>query len=132
MLGSIGYFEQAMTAGRVFISLAAMIFGKYTPIGSFGAGLLLDFLNHWRPICLFSISGQGWLLLMLPYVITMVVLAGGVGAPRTSSAVCLTKRNHYKNLAGKNHRPFYYFRDISAKLFNRITIASTFSAGTSS
>ena len=61
VLGSIGYFEQAMLAG-VYQSGAMIL--ENTPIGSFGADCFSDFLNHWRPICLFSISVKAELLLI--------------------------------------------------------------------
>jgi ABC-type uncharacterized transport system permease subunit len=86
-LGSVGRFEQTMTAGRGFISLAAMIFGKWTPIGSFGAGLLFGFaesLSTNLSILRFSIPGE--ILLMLPYVLTMIVLAGVVGRSQGPAA----------------------------------------------
>lgn len=87
VLGSIGYFEQAMTAGRGFISLAAMIFGKWTPIGSFGAGLLFGFSESLATnLSILNFPVKAELLLMLPYIITMVVLAGVVGRSRGPAA----------------------------------------------
>lgn len=86
-LGSIGYFEQVMTAGRGFISLAAMIFGKWTPVGSFGAGLLFGFsesLSSNLSILRFPIPAE--LLLMLPYILTIVILAGVVGRSQGPAA----------------------------------------------
>lgn len=87
VLGSIGYFEQAMTAGRGFISLAAMIFGKWTPIGSFGAGLLFGFSESLATnLSILNFPVKAELLLMLPYIITMVILAGVVGRSRGPAA----------------------------------------------
>lgn len=82
-LGSVGRFEQTMTAGRGFIALAAMIFGNWTPVGSLGAGMLFGFaesLTTKLSILRFPIPAE--VLLMLPYVITIVVLAGVVGRSR--------------------------------------------------
>ena len=86
-LGSIGYFEQSMTAGRGFIGIAAMIFGKYNPVGAFGSGLLFGFaesLSTNLSILRFPIPAE--LLLMLPYILTMVILAGVVGRSQGPAA----------------------------------------------
>jgi general nucleoside transport system permease protein len=86
-LGSVGRFENTMTAGRGFIALAAMIFGNWNPIGALQAGMLFGFsesLTTKLSLLKFPIPAE--LLLMLPYIITMVVLAGVVGRSRGPAA----------------------------------------------
>ncbi|MHC1785217.1 MAG: ABC transporter permease [Anaerolineaceae bacterium] len=79
-LGSVGRFDEGMTAGQGFIGLAAMIFGNWTPVGSFGAGLLFGFAGAISSKL--TILGTGippQFMGMAPYLTTMVVLAGIVG-----------------------------------------------------
>ena len=79
-LGSVGRFDEVMTAGRGFIGLAAMIFGNYSPFGAFGAGLLFGFADSLASkLAILGIDIPSQFLLMAPYVATMVVLAGVVG-----------------------------------------------------
>jgi len=82
-------FQQNMTAGRGFIALAAMIVGRWTPIGAFGAALLFaSFQALGQAINFAPPSGQlGDIMTAvpaqfydaLPYIVTIVVLAGVVG-----------------------------------------------------
>ncbi|MBN1147146.1 MAG: ABC transporter permease [Anaerolineales bacterium] len=86
-LGSVGRFDEVMTAGRGFISLAAMIFGNWTPVGSFGAGLLFGFADSLASkLAILGVNIPSQFLLMAPYVATMVVLAGVVGRGQMPAA----------------------------------------------
>jgi ABC-type uncharacterized transport system permease subunit len=86
-LGSVGRFDEVMTAGRGFISLAAMIFGNWTPVGSFGAGLLFGFSDALASkLAILGVRIPSQFLLMAPYVATMVVLAGVVGRGQMPAA----------------------------------------------
>lgn len=81
-LGSVGRFDKLMTGGRGFISLAAMIFGNWTPVGAFASSLIFGFADALQvklQILIQQVSIPSEFLLMLPYVVTMVVLAGVVG-----------------------------------------------------
>jgi simple sugar transport system permease protein len=86
-LGSVGRFDEVMTAGRGFISLAAMIFGNWMPFGSFGAGLLFGFADSLASkLAILGVKIPSQFLLMAPYVVTMVVLAGFVGRSQAPAA----------------------------------------------
>lgn len=86
-LGSVGRFDQVMTAGRGFIALAAMIFGNWTPIGAMGAGLLFGFSDSLAAsLALLRVKIPSEFLLMAPYLITMLVLAGVVGRGQMPAA----------------------------------------------
>jgi simple sugar transport system permease protein len=86
-LGSVGRFDEVMTAGRGFISLAAMIFGNWMPFGSFGAGLLFGFADSLASkLAILGIQIPSQFLLMAPYIATMIVLAGVVGKGQVPAA----------------------------------------------
>ncbi len=86
-LGSVGRFDEGMTAGRGFISLAAMIFGNWTPVGSFGAGMLFGFADAMAArLAILGVRIPSQFLLMAPYLATMIVLAGVVGRGQMPAA----------------------------------------------
>jgi general nucleoside transport system permease protein len=86
-IGSVGRFNEVMTAGRGFIGLAAMIFGNWTPFGAFGAGLLFGFADSLASrLAILNVQIPSQFLLMAPYVATMVVLAGVVGRGQMPAA----------------------------------------------
>jgi simple sugar transport system permease protein len=75
-----GSFDDNMTSGRGFIALAAMIFGKWMPFGAFGGGLLFGFSDALGQRFQFlGVPVPPQFLQMVPYFITIVVLAGLVG-----------------------------------------------------
>lgn len=86
-LGSSGRFDEVMTAGRGFIGLAAMIFGNWNPIGSMGAGFLFGFFDSLSvKASLLQVPLPSEFLGMVPYLATIVVLAGVVGRGQMPAA----------------------------------------------
>jgi len=86
-LENVGQFTEGMTNGKGFIALAVMIFGKWTPLGAFLAALLFGsaeslqiFMQLHKVTLPFTSTPIPYqFLLMLPYVLTILVLAGLVG-----------------------------------------------------
>ena len=81
-------FDDVMTNGRGFISLAAMIFGNWTPLGALGGAMLFSAADALQiKIQGFDFALPSQFVQMLPYVITVVVLAGVIGRARPPAAV---------------------------------------------
>jgi len=79
-LAAVGLFEQGMTTGRGFIALAVMIFGNWRPWGALRGALLFGFATALQgQLQQFGIDFPHQLVGMLPYILTIVVLAGFVG-----------------------------------------------------
>ncbi|MBI4770144.1 MAG: ABC transporter permease [Chloroflexi bacterium] len=79
-LETVGGFDDLMTGGRGFIALAAVIFGKWTPFGAFGGGLLFGFADALGTrFQILNVPVPPQWLQMLPFITTMVVLAGLIG-----------------------------------------------------
>ena len=86
-LGSVPRFDELLTGGKGFISLAAMIFGNWAPLGSLGAGLLFGFADSLKNnLSLLQVNIPSEFLLMAPYIATMIVLAGVVGRGQMPAA----------------------------------------------
>jgi simple sugar transport system permease protein len=86
-LGSVGRFDEVMTAGRGFIGLAALIFGNWMPFGAFGSGLLFGFADSLASkLAILGLQIPSQFLLMAPYIATMLVLAGVVGRGQMPAA----------------------------------------------
>ncbi len=86
-LGSVGRFDELMTAGRGFIGLAAMIFGNWNPFGSFSAGLLFGFFDALASkMAILKVAIPSEIMLMFPYLATMIILAGVIGRSQMPAA----------------------------------------------
>lgn len=86
-LVSTGSFNKNMTSGAGFIALAALIFGRWTPIGAFFAALFFGFAN--KLATYLSAIGSpvpSQFLNMLPYIATLIAVAGLVGKVRAPAA----------------------------------------------
>jgi simple sugar transport system permease protein len=81
-------FAENMTSGRGFIALAIVIFGRWNPFGALGAALLFGAAAG-SQFFLQSRIGTAYypLLLALPYVLTLLTLAGFAGASRAPAAL---------------------------------------------
>jgi ABC-type uncharacterized transport system permease subunit len=88
-LQQIGNFLPGMTGGRGFIGLAAMIFGQWTPVGAFLASLLFSASDQVgsRLQSVFHVPIPLQFLGMLPYILTIVVVAGAMGRAVAPAAV---------------------------------------------
>jgi general nucleoside transport system permease protein len=87
-LESVPSFEPLMTNGRGFISLAAMIFGNWTPFGAWAAAMVfgaaqalqinLQFFRELIPPQ-WAFLQQSYIVGLIPYFLTMLILAGLIG-----------------------------------------------------
>jgi ABC-type uncharacterized transport system permease subunit len=86
-LAQISRFEEDMTGGIGFIGLAAMIFGRWMPLGALAAGLVFGFSGALaQKIAILGTGIPSEFMLMLPYVATVIVVAGVVGRARAPAA----------------------------------------------
>ncbi len=86
-LGSVGAFGKEMTAGAGYIALAAVIFGRWDPVRATLAALLFGFASNLQNVL--GIIGSpvpSEFMLMLPYVVTILAVAGLVGKVRGPAA----------------------------------------------
>ncbi|HEX8343972.1 MAG TPA: ABC transporter permease [Actinoplanes sp.] len=86
-LVATGSFNKNMTSGAGFIALAALIFGRWTPFGALGAALFFGFAQ--KLATYLSATGSpvpSQFLNMLPYLATIVAVAGLVGRVRAPAA----------------------------------------------
>ena len=88
LIAEVSTFSPGMTIGRGFIALAALIFGKWTPLGAWGAAILFGFTQALQiNIQQCGVDFPAQIIGMLPYVVTIVVLAGVVGRSTPPAAV---------------------------------------------
>jgi simple sugar transport system permease protein len=86
-IGSVGRFDQDITAGKGFIGLAAMIFGNYTPVGAFSSSVIFGFADSLQvKMQILSLPIPSQFLQMIPYIVTIIVLAGVVGRASVPAA----------------------------------------------
>jgi ABC-type uncharacterized transport system permease subunit len=86
-VGSVGTFSPGMSSGLGYIGLAAMIFGRWTPLGATAAALLFGFTEAaGNVLASINVPIPTYILAMAPYVATIFAVAGLVGRVRAPKA----------------------------------------------
>ncbi|MBL6426408.1 ABC transporter permease [Maritimibacter sp.] len=86
-LGSVGRFDENMTNGRGYIGLAAMIFGRWHPVGALSAALIFGFADSiQQKLALLNTPIPSEFLAMAPYIATIIVVAGLIGRSKPPAA----------------------------------------------
>lgn len=86
-IGTVGRFDQNITGGRGFIALAAVIFGRWHPIGALSAALVFGFSEAIQlKLSNLNTGIPSEFLLMSPYLVTLIVVAGFIGRSRAPKA----------------------------------------------
>lgn len=88
VLAQVGSFAEKMTAGRGFVAIAIVVLGRWSPFGVLAAAVLFGALQALQ----FLLQGMGLdlpyqLFLVLPYVFTLLALAGLVGRARAPAGL---------------------------------------------
>jgi ABC-type uncharacterized transport system permease subunit len=86
-IGSNGNFTPNISSGMGYIALAALIFGRWTPFGALAAALLFGFTTELASVLsTINVPIPSDILLMAPYVATIIAVAGLVGRVRAPAA----------------------------------------------
>jgi ABC-type uncharacterized transport system permease subunit len=86
-LATAGSFQIEMSAGKGFIALAAMIFGAWHPVGAFFAALVFGFAGAVQALLsILGVDVPPQLLNSVPYIVTIIIVAGVVGRVRGPAA----------------------------------------------
>ena len=89
-VGLLGQFDSRMPAGQGFMALAAVVFGKWTPLGAAAAAFFFAAADALQRQLSFSLRAADLrlegLFLALPYALTLLVLAAGIGRTRAPAA----------------------------------------------
>ncbi|HHV46751.1 MAG TPA: ABC transporter permease [Tissierellia bacterium] len=84
-IGQMNLFVEEMTAGRGYIAVVINAFGKYNPLGVFGGSIFFGFFDALQTI--FQNIFPSQLVMMTPYVFTLLVIALGLGGSRGPAGV---------------------------------------------
>jgi len=86
-VGNVGQFSTGMSSGFGYIGLAAMIFGRWKPLGAVAAALLFGFSRQLGDVLgLLQVPVPSEILSMAPYLATIIAVAGLVGRVRAPAA----------------------------------------------
>jgi general nucleoside transport system permease protein len=93
-IGFVHTFNQMMTGGRGFIALAAVIFGRWHPVGALAAALLFGFSQALAQRLPAFSESTATLFQALPYLLTLIAVAGLVGRSRPPAADGIPYERH--------------------------------------